>query len=148
MKTTANTTTKKTRTRSTARTAVKATIAAAAAVSATLAIASAAEAANSVSISGGYTTMFAGENAIGANTYYGTVTDTKSDGYCIRVYGRGYNIALGTGRGTYRGQACGNGSSTRWSETPAIYSDNYSVSLCRGMPNSTRSNCTGYAKIR
>ena len=124
----------------TRRAGLKATIVAALVVLATLVTAGAAQAVPTVSVTGGYTTM----GTVNATTYTGRVYDTASDNYCIRVYGKGYNYVRGWGTGNYRGQACGAGTSTGWSESPTVYSDNYAVSLCRGMPNSTRSNCTPY----
>jgi hypothetical protein len=124
------------------RTSTKAMLVAAAAVSVTLVTATTANAA-SVSTTYGHTSA----NWNGSKTYSGTVYDDSADGYCVRVYGAGYNIVLGWGSGNYRGQACGKGDHTGWSESPTTYSDNYAVSLCRGMPNSSRSNCTPYYKV-
>lgn len=97
-----------------------------------------------VSMAGGWTST----GTVNATTYTGRVYDTSSDGLCMRVYGKGYNYVRGWGSGNYRAQACGNGTSTAWNESPAVYSDNYAVSLCRGMPDASRSNCTPYYKVR
>ncbi len=77
-------------------------------------------------------------------TWSGTVYDDAADGSCVRAYGKGYNYFLGWGGDTYLGQACGKGDHTGWSQTPRVYGDKYAVSICKGMPNSSRSNCTGW----
>ncbi len=125
------------------RTAAKVFLMGAAAVAIPLAMASPANA-TSIWSSYGHTSL--NYTSGWSNTYSGTVYDDAADGYCVRVYGVGYNYAYGWGSSNYRGQACGKGNHTYWSDSPTVYSDNYAVSLCRGMPNSTRSNCTPYYK--
>ena len=80
-------------------------------------------------------------------TASGTVYDDAADGSCVRVYGVGKNSVLGWGSAQYRGQACGKGDHTSWSESPSAYSDGYMVQICKGMPTSSRSNCTGWTRI-
>ncbi len=73
----------------------------------------------------------------------GTVWDTKSDGLCARAYGATY-WGFGTWNSwTYLGQACGVGNGVGFSKyINSGYVGGTRVSVCAGMPNSSRSNCT------
>lgn len=100
--------------------------------------------ASTVSASFGHTTATWNSSY---NKASGTVYDDASDGACVRVYAKGYNYVLGWGDAQYRAQACGVGDHTNWSESPTVYSDHYKVQVCKGMPNSSRSNCSAWVQI-
>ena len=73
----------------------------------------------------------------------GTVWDTASDGLCARAYVSTYNAPLGWNSWTYLGQACGYGNGlgvSKWLDNG--YPFGTRISVCTGIPNSSRSNCS------
>lgn len=89
----------------------------------------------SVSVTGASANYYTQQLNYGKQVF-GSVKDTASDGYCARVYTRGWNLILGYEGWSLVGTSCGSGVISSWKDTFTVYADGFQVSVCKGTQGS------------